>query len=104
MTARGMLDVNYPTLFWKCDFYCSEPGCGRRIAREGDLSDMYYKDGSTPEPAINDLLVRGYFLVVCSEGHENDLQAPRDATIMGGNPEPGMCDGPAAIIRSLMGL
>ena len=47
------------------------------------LSDMYYKDGSSPEPAINDLFVSGYFTVQCANSHENDVRAPMDATIMG---------------------
>jgi hypothetical protein len=65
---------------------------------------MRYPDGSWYEPAINDMLASGYFFLACANGHENDLRAPRDARIMGGNPEPGMCNGPIAIIRSLMGL
>jgi hypothetical protein len=96
--------MNYPTLLWRHDVYCSEPRCGERVVREGDLSDMRNKDGTEYEPGISNMLVSGYFVVVCANGHENDVRAPRDATIMGGNPQPGLCDGPLVYIRSLMSL
>lgn len=96
--------MNYPTLLWNRDIFCSVPGCGLQIARQAELSDMRYRDGSPYEPGVSDMLVSGYFALFCEGGHENDANAPRDATIMGGNPAPDMCTGPIAVIRSLMGL